>query len=353
MNDGNRQQRYFARAAVPSPGSGDTVAPAQGSNGSACGGTSNGSCTCSNGGTAPSRFVYVLGTVDCQFPDQSVSEEFQEVARSIGVNRGNENSMKQRDDEPLRSWVHRVLTDDPTKPGPRYIARQLCWVLLVEQQQAYYLTFRDWQDLDDLIECLGEPSEIPKNDLIAVVGSSSLIPVETCPGFVAPVLQVEQVSAYKFKDLVSWCEVASPTTEKPTPISRGRRRSVAQAPAPPPSPEDLFISLFRRIVQAADNFGDDDQWRALNFLAVRYKPLYQLYAQKIAWGEYLLDSVRVVPSRLWRERRIVDPVFTFVHRDTGTLEKYFVRVDVTHLFPFMLNHIEFKDGNAIPNYFDR
>ena len=30
---------------------------------------------------------------------------------------------------------------------------------MVEKQPAYYLTLRDWQDLDDLIECLGEPSE--------------------------------------------------------------------------------------------------------------------------------------------------------------------------------------------------
>ena len=36
----------------------------------------------------------------------------------MGVERrGTEASMKQRDDEPLRSWIHRVLTDDPTKSG--------------------------------------------------------------------------------------------------------------------------------------------------------------------------------------------------------------------------------------------
>ena len=101
MHDGNGLQRIVARAAASSPGSGDTIALAQGSGGCACGALS-GSCTCSNGGAAHSSFVYVLGTVDCEFPDQSVSEEFQAVADTVGIT--------QRDDESERSFVYRVLT---------------------------------------------------------------------------------------------------------------------------------------------------------------------------------------------------------------------------------------------------
>ena len=78
------------------------------------------------------------------------------------------------------------------------------------------------------------------------------------------------------------------------------------------------------------------------------------FAQKIGSGAYLLDSVKVMPSRLWRDRRIVDPVFTFVRGDTGSFEKYFVRVDVTYFFPFLIYSFQpDEQGSYVPNYFDR
>ena len=94
------------------------------------------------------------------------------------------------------------------------------------------------------------------------------------------------------------------------------------------------------LVQSADNFGNTDEWRALNFLAVRYKPLYELYAELVLVQDaWMLDSVEVVTSRLWREKHIVDPVFAFRHKESGVLSKYFVRVDVSHLFPMIVNPI--------------
>jgi cyclic patellamide precursor peptide PatG len=328
MGDGNRPARVFAQA--------EAVAPVQ----AACGcGAPEGSCTCSTG-ILPARLVYVLGTVDCRFPDQSVSDEFQAAAHTLGMEQG---------DQSVRSWVHQVLTHEPARKGLRYIARNISWLLAVEKQTAYYLALRDWQDLDDLIACLGEPDE---HDLVLVAGSSSLRPVEASPGITAPILQVEQLCAYKWEELVSWCEVPSATTARRPQASR-RRGSQTGAPSQP-TPQSIFNSLFRRMVQTADNFGDTDERRALNFLAVRYKPLYQLYAQKIASGAYLLDSVKVMPSRLWRDRRIVDPVFTFVRGDTGSFEKYFVRVDVTYFFPFLINSFQpDEQGSYVPNYFDR
>ena len=335
MSDNNGAPGVFPGAAARYSAPRDTVAPAQGSGGCACG-RENGTCTCSN--RATSRLVYVLGTVDCQFPDQSVSDEFQAAADTLGIEQGQQS---------VRSWVHQVLTHERARRGLRYIARQISWVLKVERQPAYYLTLRDWQDLDALIACLGEPDGPDGWDLTLVAGSSSPVPVEASPGLLAPVVQAELVCAYKREQLVGWFELPAPR--------RGRRRAAAEPEEPLPDRQGLTASLFRRLVQLADSFGDSDEKRALNYLAVRYKPLYQLYAQKIARGEFLLTSVGVIPSRLWRDRRIVDPVFTF-QRTTGTLEeKYFVRVDVTYLFPFLVNslHLDERFGGFVPNYFDR
>jgi hypothetical protein len=101
--------------------------------------------------------------------------------------------------------------------------------------------------------------------------------------------------------------------------------------------------LFQVLVQSADNFGETDEWRALNFLAIRYRPVYELYAQMIQ-NNYQLESVRVTPSRLWRDKRIVDPIFAFRKRDSGTLEKYFVRLDVSNIYPIIVTELtEFFD----------
>ncbi len=98
------------------------------------------------------------------------------------------------------------------------------------------------------------------------------------------------------------------------------------------------------LAQSADNLGDTDESRALNFLAVRYKTLYEQYAEMAESG-FALDSVKVARSRLSRERHIVDPVFTFRHMETGVVQRYFVRVDVSHLFPMIVH--------PIAEYFER
>jgi hypothetical protein len=360
MTDDSGPPRVFSGATARYLASPDTVAPAQGSSGCGCGGASSGACTCSNAATARSGFVYVLGTVDCKFPDQCVSHEFQWVAETMGIEQGN--------DESLRSWIYRVLTaeppqdnpeepepkkrgakkpepkkPEPKKSRPRYIARQLCWELTVEGQLAYHLALDDWQDLDDLIECLGQP---PHGDLVQIAGSSSMIPVEACQGEVAPVLKVAQITAYEPNDFVEWVGNALQTPGGAPPAAR--------------SASELVLSLLSRLVQAADNFGDEDQWRALNFLAVRYEALYELYADKVGKEDYLLDSIRVVPSRMSRQRpldrQIVDVVFSYVNTKSAyAVEKYFTRVDVTCMFPFLITTLQRKgnQGAFVPNYFDR
>jgi hypothetical protein len=46
--------------------------------------------------------------------------------------------------------------------------------------------------------------------------------------------------------------------------------------------------------------------------------------------------LEVRPSRLSSVQRIVDVVFSFTNRDTRVTEKYFVRVDVSEEFPFLV-----------------
>ena len=93
--------------------------------------------------------------------------------------------------------------------------------------------------------------------------------------------------------------------------------------------------LFDRIMFVADNAGATDEHRALNYLAVRYPAIYATAAD--AFGRNAsLTAVTARASRLSGTRRIVDVVFSFTNRNTDVTEQFFVRVDVTEEFPFLV-----------------
>jgi PatG C-terminal/Subtilase family len=307
------------RTATP----GNVVTPAQSPSGCACG-ASGVQCTCGDGSTGLS-FVYVLGSVDILFPDPSISWELQEAARTLKIQEPKATKSKGQNDVTIRDWYFRILK----LPEARYIARQVSWILTVERQPAYYLALRDQEDLPNLINCLNHP----EHDFDLFVGSSSLIPATITQGFTAPVLTVNQIGYFNTDDLLK----AIKTSPASSPKQAGSSSNVPSLGA------DEFRAFYEKIVQSADNFGNTDDWRALNYLAVRYLPLYQTCIEMVHKG-YSLGGVQVTNSRLLRENRIVDTIFSF-NNTTGGVQKYFARVDVTHLFPMIVNHIA--------EYFDR
>jgi len=343
----------------------------------ACGGEP-GSCTCNdelkfpscaNAGSSEWNYVYVLGTVDVCVPDSSITDELQRIGDALNIKQGQgtynfKGTVYDVDpQEDVRSWCYRILADQTHGRELRYIARQLRWILKVEGLPAYYLCLTDSNDLSDLIELLSEPKPSqaaqatsggtnpqakPKakprwpylgvdtgaNDLSLFVGTSQMAPVESCPGVVAPILAVDYFCAFERELLASWIKTSSGHPPKPKAL-KPRAFSVSGG-----YHQDDF---FRRLVQSTDNYGDTDEWRALNYLAVQYKDLYRCYADMLE-DDYALDSITVRRSRLWGGKRIVDPVFAFRSKD-GVIEKYYVRVDVTHRFPSLLS--------PLSEYFDR
>jgi hypothetical protein len=101
-----------------------------------------------------------------------------------------------------------------------------------------------------------------------------------------------------------------------------------------PAAEELFM----RIMQMADNAGATDEHRALNYLAVRYPAIYYQTAELFGRNASL-TAVEVRPSRLSGVRKVVDVIFSYTNRQTDVTEKYFVRVDVTEEFPFLVTRM--------------
>lgn len=256
-------------------------------------------------GAASPSFVYALGKVEPRFPGLAVEKEFAQAV-------GRADSSGKTDRQALRS----VLSDRSN----RYLARQVCWVFTIAGVETYILVPRDPADLELLTEAIRP--EPRATDLDVVIGMRGPVaPVAVCNGLALPIVAFDQLYSFPRDELID----AIPRPAKTSEEDDEQFRATAD-------------ELFDRMIQVADNAGATDEHRALNYLAVRYPAIYARAAEAHR-GESSLAEVEVHVSRLSGPRNIVDVVFTYLHRRTDVADRYFVRVDVTDEFPFLVTKL--------------
>jgi hypothetical protein len=256
-----------------------------------------------NGAGGPAYpYVYALGRVALRFPSLALEKELAQVtgrAETAGFTD--------------RQALHAVLS----QRSNRYLARQLCYVLTIEGLETYILRPRDPTDFELMVEAV-RPAPRP-TDVDVVIGvRGPIAPPELCNGLMIPIVVMDQLYSFDIDALIQ----SIPRPEQMTDEQFG------------PTAEELFI----RIMQMADNAGATDEHRALNYLAVRYPAIYATAAERHTQNASL-TAVEVRPSRLSGTRKIVDVIFSYTHRQTDVTEKYFVRVDVTEEFPFLVTRL--------------
>jgi hypothetical protein len=262
-----------------------------------------GAAPATNGGVAATAsYVYAIGRIEPRFPQLSVEKELAQVT-------GRADTAGLSD----RQALHRILSERQN----RYLARQLCWVLSVEGLETYLLYPRDISDLDLLIEAVrATPSPM---DLDVVIGARGpMAQPELCNGLIIPIVVFDQI--YSFD----------------------REALIKGIPRPEKVPAKEFTAaageLFDRIMQLADNAGGNDEHRALNYLTVRYPAIYAKAVEAFGRNESL-TAVETRLSPLSGTRNIVEVIFAYTNRNTDVTEKFFVRVDVTEEFPFLVTKI--------------
>jgi hypothetical protein len=255
-----------------------------------------------SGAVVTTSYVYAIGRIEPRFPRPSVEKEFAQAtgrAETTGLTD--------------RQAVQKVLSQRHN----RYLARQLCWVMTIEGLETYVLIPRDPADLDLLVEALRPaPSSLDLDCVIGVRGS--IAPPEMCNGLMVPFVAFDQIYSFDRDALIK----AIPKPEK-TPAKEFM-----------PAAEELFD----RIMQLTDNAGATDEHRALNYCAVRYPAIYANAADAFARNQSL-SAVDVRLSPLSGARKVVDVIFSYTNRNTDVTEKFFVRVDVTEEFPFLVTKL--------------
>jgi hypothetical protein len=168
------------------------------------------------------------------------------------------------------------------------------------------------------LDFLSTPAPRP-TDVDVVIGvRGPIAPPELCNGLMIPVVMFDQIYSFDTDSLIAG-------------IPRPEQIAAEQFA---PAAEELFM----RLMQMADNAGATDEHRALNYLTVRYPAVYAITAERHTQNASF-TAVEVRPSRLSGVRSIVDVIFSYTHRQTDVTEKFFVRVDVTEEFPFLVTRL--------------
>jgi PatG Domain len=239
---------------------------------------------------------------EARFPKLSVEKEFAQVA-------GRTDTAGKTDPQ--------VFCEALSKPENRYLVRQMCWVFVIQGLETYILQPRNPADFDLLVSAI-RPAPSP-NDIDIVVGMRGPIaPPEMCNGLMVPIVVFDQIYSFNRDALVK-------SIPKPKDVTAEKFGPAAE-------------EVFDRIIQMTDNAGATDEHRALNYLAMRYPGIYANAAEEFA-RDFSLSGVEVHPSPLSGTRRVMDCVFCYGNRKNDFTEKFFVRVDATEEFLFLVTKL--------------
>ena len=271
-----------------------------------CGGKGGEACSCGSENLGESmnsnHFIYAIGRLQPRFPTPGVEKEYHQAIGRIET-RG------QTDYEAMRTAL--------SQKQNRYLVRQMCWVLSIEGIETYIVKPHDPADFDLLVESLRVPPR--GTDIDVVIGRRGPIATpEMCNGLTLPIVVFEQIYSFDVEALMK----ALPKAEK----TRGKEYGSKS--------EELLY----RIMQMADNTGATDEHRCLNYLAVRY-PAYYEKTVEMHENDCSLSSIEVRPSRLSGTRKILDCIFSFTNRKTDVADKWFCRVDLSEMFPYLVTRM--------------
>jgi hypothetical protein len=123
----------------------------------------------------------------------------------------------------------------------------------------------------------------------------------------------------------------------------GPRQSRKEAVGEPTDDLTAFSAvardMFGRLLSRADNRGVLDEHRALNYVALKYRQVYEVAFDAVTNG---MAPVGIEAHHLHEtgDRRLVDVRLTFRSRRTDVVQRFRCRVDVTEMFPFLVTSLE-------------
>jgi hypothetical protein len=257
---------------------------------------------------APGPFgpIYVIGRIRPFFPSLDVEKEYLQlvpVPPPSGVT-----SDEQR--------LQYVLQQNP------YLAREMGWVFAVQNVDTYRLRPQTAIELQAFVTSIvaKDPTTTTYDAIIGEL-EPSLDASGDLPG-----ATINRTFQFSIKDLAAQVTAAL--------SSQGVSPLPAQA---------QILEIFGDMLQLADNTGDADELRALNYVSINYPDLYVAQYGSTVQGTpatVYFAGVEARRSALGRGRAIIDVILRYENQTTGLISRYYTAVDVSGMYPFLVTKLQ-------------
>lgn len=275
-------------------------------------------CSCGGAAAAEERTpLYAIGSISARIPSRSVEMELAQLPDA---------AMPQglADNDPA---MQRYFFDTLRFVKNLYIAREMCWVLQLGGGVDSFIIKPTTQDA--LLSCITALGGNSGNDILrsVVVGwSGGLAPASACNNLSLPLAYVTDLYELSTNAMVE------------------------QIQASTGAPADQAALLYVNMLSLANNTGNSDEYRAINFVTTRFAGPYQKawdFTNSNQDSPYKMQSVSVAPSRVSGGRKVLDVIYTYVQTSGyAPSEQWYCSVDVTGEYPFLVRNYMLQYINA-------
>jgi len=268
-------------------------------------------------GPAPRDYVYVNGYVKAEFDNLGLEKEFERNLASSNGEGKSDLFMPEDKHYALKNkhWFSdrdSCLFKQLSHPKNHYIARQMKWSLVNSYGDNIYLLEAKNLHLSSLINALKPQSSEPDTAMpVSIIGSYQVKGNEALPQ-----IEIQKLATITPSNLVQKIhkEHAGFNDKK-------------------------LKSVITDILSLADNNGDTDQDRALNYALSHnldlYMGAYELIYNHSDREIAQLNNVTVL-TEIAGERKIAKVVFDFQNVQSSVGQHWYCAIDVTHEYPFLL-----------------
>lgn len=254
------------------------------------------------GAAAPLGYVYVIGKIQWSFGAPDIEKEYLQLLPDpppAGLT-----TEAQR--------VQYILQQNP------FLAREMQWLFMINGQPAYRLIPRSQTELDAFVT-----SMVPSDP--TVIQYSVIVGTFDPSGGDLPGVLVNRTFTFTLQELAASVTSAL-TAQKVTNI-----------------PSTLqIVNVFDQTMQLANNTGDLDEHRALNYVSVNYPEVYVLPTTQGATSSNLVFT-GVETRHSVNDAggvTVIEVILKYQNQNTGVPMRFFTSVDVTGQFPFIVQKFQ-------------
>lgn len=269
-----------------------------------CGGRSP--CTCGNSLT--DEYIYAFGDIKPVLPTMSVEKEFYQVV----VTDPNDKN------RPFSEIAYKYLS----KTENLYIARELNWIFTMRGIfDLYIIKVTTNRNLSLLIETIAPRTSIDHDIIVAQKNGFSI--KENSTGAELPVITYKQIYNITDQEYVD---------------------AIVKAASPYGVDAKAAAVIFGNALSLTNNTGDQDKFRALNFIILRYMTFYEEICRLKFQGEalpnktieyYDLVGVQDNGVEIFGKKKVIEIVFNFQGQTSGAMKYYSCTVNISEPFPFI------------------